>query len=62
MMRTFPVCLPSGARYWTVLDDELAVVAEADAFLRHLRLGRDASESTTRSYAGGIALFFAGAG
>jgi integrase len=57
MMRTFPVCLPSGARYWTVLDDELAVVAEADAFLRHLRLGRDASESTTRSYAGGIALF-----
>lgn len=30
---------------------------EADAFLQHLRLGRDGSELTTRSYAGGIALF-----
>lgn len=49
--------LPSGARYWTVLDDELAVVAEADAFLRHVRFGRDGSELTTKSYAGGIALF-----
>lgn len=56
-MRPFVVCLPSGARYWTVLDDDLAVVAEADAFLRHLRLGRDCSELTTRSYAGSIALF-----
>jgi len=35
-MRAFPVRLPSGARYWTVLDDDLAVVAEADAFLRHV--------------------------
>jgi len=25
--------LPSGARYWTVLDDDLVVVAEADAYL-----------------------------
>jgi integrase/recombinase XerD len=33
------------------------VVAEADAFLRHVRFGRDGSELTTRSYAGGIALF-----
>ena len=56
-MRPFVVSLPSGVRYWTVLDDDLAVVAEADAFLRHLRLGRDCSELTTRSYAGGIALF-----
>lgn len=56
-MRAFPVCLPSGARYWTVLDDDLVVVAEADAFLRHLRLGRDVSELTTRSYAGGLVLF-----
>ena len=30
---------------------------EADAFLRHVRFGRDGSELTTRSYAGGIALF-----
>ena len=56
-MRAFPVRLPSGMRYWTVLDDGLAVVAEADAFLRHVRFGRDGSELTTRSYAGGIALF-----
>lgn len=56
-MRAFPVRLPSGVRYWTVLDEDLAVVAEADAFLRHVRFGRDDSELTTRSYAGGIALF-----
>ena len=56
-MRPFVVCLPSGVRYWTVLDDDLVVVAEADAFLRQLRLGRDGAELTTRSYAGGIALF-----
>lgn len=56
-MRAFLVRLPSGVRYWTVLDDSLAVVAEADEFLRSVRLGRDGSELTTRSYAGGIALF-----
>lgn len=56
-MRAFPVRLPSGARYWTVLDDSLAVVGEADGFLRHVRFGRDGSELTTRSYAGAIALF-----
>jgi integrase len=44
-------------RYWTVLDEGLAVVDEADAFLRYVRFGRDGSELTTRSYAGGIALF-----
>jgi integrase len=44
-------------RYWTVLDEDLSVVGEADAFLRHVRFGRDGSELTTRSYAGGIALF-----
>jgi integrase/recombinase XerD len=56
-MRAFLVRLPSGARYWTVLDEHLAVVEEADAFLRHVRFGRDGSELTTRSYAGAIALF-----
>lgn len=56
-MRAFPVTLPSGVRYWTVLDEGLAVVVEADAFLRHVRLGRDGSELTTRAYAGGVALF-----
>jgi site-specific recombinase XerD len=56
-MRAFPVVLPSGVKYWTVLDDELGVVGPADAYLRYLRLGRDGSELTTRSYAGGIALY-----
>lgn len=56
-VRAFVVRLPSGVRYWTVLDEDLAVVSEADAFLRHMRFGRDGSELTTRSYAGGIALF-----
>jgi len=56
-VRAFAVALPSGVKYWTVLDEDLVVVGEADAFLRHLRFGRDASELTTRSYAGGIALY-----
>jgi len=56
-MRAFLVRLPSGVRYWTVLDDELAVVSVADEFLRHLRFGRDGAESTTKAYAIGIALF-----
>ncbi|HXL94784.1 MAG TPA: tyrosine-type recombinase/integrase [Streptosporangiaceae bacterium] len=56
-MRVFPVRLPSGVGYWTVVDEDLVVVPAADAFLRHLRFGRDGAESTTKSYAGGIALF-----
>src|SRR5258708_26311498 len=56
-MRAFPVRLLSGVRYWTVLDDELAVVAVADQFLRQVRFGRDGAESTTKAYANGIALF-----
>ena len=49
--------LPSGAGYWTVLDEDLSVVGFADGFLRHVRFGRDGAESTTRAYAGAIALF-----
>ena len=56
-MRAFVVRLPSGVRYWTVLDGDLAVVAVADSFLRQVRFGRDGAESTTRAYAGSIALF-----
>ena len=56
-VRAFAVRLPSGDRYWTVLDDELELVAEADSFLRQVRFGRDGSELTTKSYAGSIALF-----
>lgn len=56
-VKAFPVKLPSGVQYWTVLDEDLAVVDEADAYLRHLRFARDASELTTKSYAGSIALY-----
>ncbi len=56
-MRAFPVRLPSGQRYWTVLDEDLQVVAVADDFLRQQRFGRDGAESTTKAYAHAIALF-----
>jgi integrase/recombinase XerD len=56
-MRAFPVRLPSGVRYWTVLDEDLAVVPVADGFLRQVRFGRGGAESTTKSYAHSIALF-----
>jgi integrase/recombinase XerD len=56
-LRAFPVRLPSGQRYWTVLDEDLRVVGVADGFLRHQRFGRDGAESTTKAYAHAIALF-----
>lgn len=56
-MRTFRVQMPSGGGYWTVLDDDLAVVPVADRFLRELRFGRDKAELTTKAYAGGVALY-----
>lgn len=56
-MRPFPVRLPSGARYWTVIDDDLRPMRVADAYLRHVRFGRDDAESTTKSYAGAVALY-----
>lgn len=56
-MRAFLVRLPSGQRYWTVLDQDLQVFAVADGFLRHQRLGRDGAESTTKAYAHAIVLF-----
>ena len=42
-----------------VLDEDLAVVGDAatDAFLRQVRFGRDDAELTTKTYAGGIALY-----
>ncbi|MFF4744520.1 hypothetical protein QRN89_32080 [Streptomyces chengbuensis] len=41
-LRPFLVRMPSGDRYWTVLDeDELTPVVEVDEFLRHVRFGRD---------------------
>jgi integrase/recombinase XerD len=56
-VRAFLVRLPSGQRYWTVLDADLQVVEVADGFLRHQRFGRDGAESATKAYAHAIALF-----
>jgi site-specific recombinase XerD len=55
--RAFVVRLPSGERYWTVLDQRYRPVPEADEFLLHLRLGRDCAESTTQAYARSVAPF-----
>ncbi|TYR53314.1 hypothetical protein FY004_27370 [Streptomyces parvus] len=35
---------PSGRRYWTVVDENFVTVPEPDAFLRHVRFGRDQAE------------------
>lgn len=43
--------------YWTVVDDDWCPVLVADAFLQHLRLGRDRAEGTTKAYAGDLVLF-----
>ena len=43
--------------YWTVVDDSWVPVALADAYLRHLRLGADRAEGTTRTYAGDLACY-----
>lgn len=56
-MPTFPVQMPSGMRYWTVIGEDLLVMSSADAYLRYLRFGRDAAESTTKTYAGAVALY-----
>jgi integrase/recombinase XerD len=56
-LRAFPVILPSGQRYWTVLDGQLAPVTAADRYLQHVRFGRGKAESTTETYAYGLALF-----
>jgi hypothetical protein len=58
-MRAFPVQMPSGVRYWTVIYEELRVMPVADAYLRHVRFGRDGAESTTKTYAGAVALYLA---
>lgn len=56
--RSFPVRLPSGQRYWTVLDSGYRPVMEADEWLLHVRLGQDRAESTTQAYATSLALLF----
>ncbi len=49
--------MPSGTRYWTVIDDGLDVVRPADHWLRHLRFGQHRAELTTKAYAGDVALY-----
>lgn len=56
-MKTLRVELTGSLAYWTVVDDAWRPVPVADAFLRHLRLGRDRAEGTTKAYAGDLALF-----
>ncbi|MFE0695677.1 tyrosine-type recombinase/integrase [Streptomyces sp. NPDC058869] len=56
-MRAFLVRMPSGLRYWTVVDDDFLVVAHADLFLRELRLSRGRAELTTKAYAESVVLY-----
>ena len=56
-MRAFRVALTDTLAYWTVVDDGWRPVLAADAFLRHLRLGADRAEGTTRVYAGDVACY-----
>jgi integrase/recombinase XerD len=49
--------LPSGVRYWTVVDEDFERVDAVDAFLRSERLSRDRSETTTGQYASNLAAF-----
>lgn len=56
-MRAFPVKMPSGVRYWTVVDDDFHVVPIVDRWLRHILFGRDRAELTTYAYAISAALY-----
>jgi integrase/recombinase XerD len=49
--------MPSGVRYWTVVDDAVRVVEAPDRFLRETRLVRGRAETTTKAYAEGLSLF-----
>ncbi len=55
-LRSFRVEL-SGSPYWTVVDGAYEPVDVADRFLRDLRLAGARAESTTKAYAGDVALF-----
>ncbi|MEV7500336.1 tyrosine-type recombinase/integrase [Streptomyces sp. NPDC093018] len=56
-MRAFPVKMPSGVRYWTVIDDDFHVVPIVDHWLRHILFGKDRAELTTYAYAISAALY-----
>ena len=56
-MRSLRVELTDTLAYWTVVDEDWVPVPAADAYLRHLRLGADRAEGTTRTYAGDLACY-----
>jgi site-specific recombinase XerD len=56
-VRAQRVALTETLTYWTVVDDDWRPVPVADAYLRHLRLGADRAEGTTRTYAGDLACY-----
>ncbi|EQD59298.1 XerC/XerD family integrase/recombinase, partial [mine drainage metagenome] len=56
-MQALRVALTDTLAYWTVVDDDWRPVPSADAYLRHLRLGADRAEGTTRSYASDLACY-----
>jgi hypothetical protein len=51
------VDLPSGVRYWSVVDERFELVAMFDAFLVEERVSRDRSEKTTGQYASNLVEF-----
>ena len=51
------VDLPSGARYWSVVDGGFELVPAFDRFLFEERFGRGRSEKTTAQYASGLVEF-----
>jgi len=56
-VQSLRVTLSENLAYWTVVDDDWQPVPAADSYLRHLRLGADRAEGTTRAYAGDLACF-----
>jgi integrase/recombinase XerD len=56
-MRAFPVSLPSGQRYWTVLDEDLRLVWRLTSICGVFDWLK-AKQGTTESYARSLALFF----
>jgi len=51
------VDLPSGVRYWSIVDERFERVAMFDAFLLEERVARGRSEKTTAQYASSLVLF-----
>ena len=58
-MQALRVALTETLGYWTVVGENWRPVEPADSYLRHLRLGADRAEGTTRAYAGDLACFLA---